>query len=338
MVTGQSFVLYSRLHLVLRNPRILRTVLVIIIIDGICLHGPTILMTIGLQTHPHDSRWEDRMSIMERIQLPWFSIQESAISIIYIVNTVKLLRCTYNIKTISIMRQLIIVMAICVVMDAVLIGLENARDHIAQTSIKGLIYAVKLKLEFAVLNQLMNVAHRGLTGNAHRFGSPDAVLPHHNSNHHDSKNNSNSNSNEQDLPNRSVVKDIDPHEFKFSNITGWPRGRLFGRHPRKVSEALSSERTLSESELVEAHHGIEDSPKVNDEPPNSFQGRGKQKEVLEPPPPSLRSHVSSGPGPGSHLPSVSEEMPPGPVVWEARGESRKELMGEVRKDIIGSAR
>jgi hypothetical protein len=44
MVTGQSFFLYSRLHLVLRMPTRLRLVLIMIIVDAIICHVPICVM------------------------------------------------------------------------------------------------------------------------------------------------------------------------------------------------------------------------------------------------------------------------------------------------------
>ena len=49
MVTGQSLVLYSRLHLVIRDPRKLRWVLYMIIANGLILHVPTAVFTCGVR-------------------------------------------------------------------------------------------------------------------------------------------------------------------------------------------------------------------------------------------------------------------------------------------------
>lgn len=48
MVTGQSLVLYSRLHLVVRDKRRIRWVLYMIIIDVFLFHFPTTVMTFGV--------------------------------------------------------------------------------------------------------------------------------------------------------------------------------------------------------------------------------------------------------------------------------------------------
>ena len=56
MVTGQSLVLYSRLHLVVHDRRKIRWVLYMICIDVVLFHFPTTVMTFGvcftLSIHP----------------------------------------------------------------------------------------------------------------------------------------------------------------------------------------------------------------------------------------------------------------------------------------------
>ena len=44
MVSGQSFVLYSRLHLVLHDRKILKAVLAMIVVDAIIFHVPTTVL------------------------------------------------------------------------------------------------------------------------------------------------------------------------------------------------------------------------------------------------------------------------------------------------------
>lgn len=52
MVTGQSLVLYSRLHLLTVNHRRVRWVLCMIITDAILFHLPTTVLTFGVSSTP----------------------------------------------------------------------------------------------------------------------------------------------------------------------------------------------------------------------------------------------------------------------------------------------
>lgn len=162
MVTGQAFVLYSRLHLVVRNQQTLRLVLSMIIFDAICLHVPTIVFTYGSNS-PNAAFWTPKFNVMERIQLVGFCLQEFVISTVYITSTVRLLGSIYHSMTRKVMFQLLLINCICIGMDIILIGLEFTNNYVGEAAIKPMIYAIKLKLEFAVLNQLMGLTKAGFT-------------------------------------------------------------------------------------------------------------------------------------------------------------------------------
>ena len=170
MVSGQAFVLYSRLHLVVRNPRTLRIILWMIIFDAFALHVPTIVFTYGSNS-PNANAWTGDFNVMERIQLTGFCIQEFIISTVYIVATVRLLGSIYHSMTRKVMLQLLLINCICIGMDIVLIGLEFSNNYVGEASVKPMIYSIKLKLEFAVLNQLMGLTKAGFTEENHFAGN-----------------------------------------------------------------------------------------------------------------------------------------------------------------------
>ena len=173
MVTGQAFVLYSRLHLVVRNPKTLKYVLWMIIVDAIWLHVPTIVFTYGSNSANADF-WTPKFNVMERIQLVGFCLQEFVISTVYIVSTVRLLGSIYHSMTRKVMIQLLTINFICIGMDVILIGLEFSNNYVGEAAIKPMIYAIKLKLEFAVLNQLMGLTKAGFTEENHQHGEQAA--------------------------------------------------------------------------------------------------------------------------------------------------------------------
>ncbi|KAL8871373.1 MAG: hypothetical protein Q9174_002782, partial [Haloplaca sp. 1 TL-2023] len=165
MVTGQAFVLYSRLHLVLRNQKTLRYILCLIIVDAFILHIPTIVFTVGINspTQPARDFWQPKFNVMERIQLVGFCLQETLISILYIKNTIRILGSVYHSMTRKVMIQLILINVVCIGMDLILIVLEFTGEYTGEASIKPMVYAIKLKLEFTVLNQLMGLSKAGFT-------------------------------------------------------------------------------------------------------------------------------------------------------------------------------
>ncbi|KAL3471567.1 hypothetical protein BJX99DRAFT_22972 [Aspergillus californicus] len=157
MVTGQSIVLYSRLHLVIPNQRILRRVLAMIIINVIILHFPTTVLTYGSNLAPESARsgYTNGYNVMEKIQMTGFCIQEFVISALYIWETTRMLRLDPDRGKRKIMYQLVIINSIIIIMDIGLLVVEYMDYYIMETMIKGVVYSVKLKLEFAVLGKLV---------------------------------------------------------------------------------------------------------------------------------------------------------------------------------------
>lgn len=72
MVTGQSVVLYSRLHLVLNDLRLLRAILWMIIIDAFLFHIPTTVTHFG--AYYSQQSFYDASQVIEKIQMTGFCI------------------------------------------------------------------------------------------------------------------------------------------------------------------------------------------------------------------------------------------------------------------------
>jgi hypothetical protein len=103
-------------------------------------------------------------SIYEKVQVTIFFIQELLISGLYIIHTIKILRPEGNIRgkaSREVMTHLIYVNAIIVFLDLTILGLEYSGLYDIQTAYKGLVYSVKLKLEFSILNRLVELTKNG---------------------------------------------------------------------------------------------------------------------------------------------------------------------------------
>ncbi|KAJ5406788.1 hypothetical protein N7465_008072 [Penicillium sp. CMV-2018d] len=161
MVTGQSVVLYSRLHLVLSNQRVLRRVLAMIVINAIILHLPTTVLTYGANMADDASLdlWTKGYNIMEKIQMTGFCLQEFIISGLYIWETVRMLRLDPDRIKRKIQYQLLIINFIIIILDVGLLVAEYLDFYIMETMLKGVVYSIKLKLEFAVLGKLIHLVH-----------------------------------------------------------------------------------------------------------------------------------------------------------------------------------
>ncbi|KAH0835984.1 hypothetical protein AYO21_06840 [Fonsecaea monophora] len=173
-VTGFSLVLYSRLNLVVHDRRIRRAVLAMIVTDAIILHTPIIIFDFGISS-PHPGVWYMPMKVMERIQVVWFSVQETIISLMYIWCTRDFLKDIYSRQTHRVMQLLITAQAVAIVFDIVLITVDCNDMFTLKVVIHPFCYAVKLKLEFIVLNQLLALIKHGIAPSS--FPAPDEESP-----------------------------------------------------------------------------------------------------------------------------------------------------------------
>ncbi|KAF2624391.1 hypothetical protein BU25DRAFT_348163 [Macroventuria anomochaeta] len=178
MVSGQSVVLWSRLHLLTNSRRVLRWTLYMIIINGAILHSITSVLTFASNSNELPQtvlqRFVNGYSVMEKIQMVGFFIQELILSVIYIRETIRLLRLgesiqddvgsfhdgTGQLRNASVrktMYQILAINIIIIIMDLALLGVEFANLYLIETTLKGVVYSIKLKLEFAVLGKLVQI-------------------------------------------------------------------------------------------------------------------------------------------------------------------------------------
>jgi hypothetical protein len=160
MVSGQSLVLYSRLHLVAGNGKRIRWVLYMIIFDAIVLSIPDIILAFLTNRPDAPPSVVNAFSIFDKIQVGAFFIQESIISGLYIYETVRLLGPSGEINRNplrKLLAHLILVNILIFVFDATLLGTEYSGNWEIQTTYKPAIYSIKLKIEFSVLNRLVSI-------------------------------------------------------------------------------------------------------------------------------------------------------------------------------------
>jgi hypothetical protein len=156
LVIPQSVVLYSRLHLIISTPKHDRYVLYMIIFTTIFISLPTI----GLGVAAQASRVPHLLSanlIWDRVQVTIFFLQETIISIWYIVATRSVLQNRSILgeddKTVrTVMRHLIYTNVLVVFLDCSLLGMSYSPYFYVQAAFKPCVYGVKLRIEFSILN------------------------------------------------------------------------------------------------------------------------------------------------------------------------------------------
>ena len=159
MVTGQSVVLYSRLHLVVWDISKVRWVLWRIIVNVCILHVPMAALFLGL--NHGNARFARPAMVYNWIQLAGFCIQDLVICGIYIYEAIRALKCIVRIrgrKGRKVIIHLLWVNVLVVVLNILLL-LTEYKLHYIQVSFKTVVYSLKLNLEFSVLNRLRSLVH-----------------------------------------------------------------------------------------------------------------------------------------------------------------------------------
>jgi hypothetical protein len=148
------------LHLLIRNTFTLRLLLGMIIFNGVVMHAPIAVMLYGANSDS-SGRWVEPYSISEKVQVTVFFVQELILSGLYISETFKIghIQSATRLrhKSRRLKHHVIAVNVIVIFLDITILGLEYATLYDLQTSYKALAYSVKLKLEFTILNRLVDM-------------------------------------------------------------------------------------------------------------------------------------------------------------------------------------
>ncbi|GAM88261.1 hypothetical protein ANO11243_062940 [Dothideomycetidae sp. 11243] len=170
MVTGESLVLYSRLHLLSQHRLLLRFVLWGILINSFVCYVPTTVLDYSSNiVHPGNPVYTNGYSIMERIQMTLLTIQEIAISAIYLVEAYKFLNISFTTdkRSRNIMYELSAINVIIIVLDIALLTVAQLDYFQIEVTLKGLVYSIKLKLELGVLSRLVHIVSGSNSGLHH---------------------------------------------------------------------------------------------------------------------------------------------------------------------------
>ncbi|KAH7126595.1 integral membrane protein [Dendryphion nanum] len=160
MVTGQSVVLYSRLWLVFGggHRKLLKAVKWMIIVDAIVFHGTTMIVVYGSHYGTNRQNFGQAYNYVERVQMVGFCIQEFILSGLYIWKSLDIISTSHNKRSHRLMWQLFSINVIIIILDIGLLAIEFKSMHVLQQTVKGVTYSVKLKLELAVLNKLVELS------------------------------------------------------------------------------------------------------------------------------------------------------------------------------------
>ncbi len=158
----QLLILYSRLHLLTDNHRLQRWVLYLICGCAVFFTLPTWIVVWPAYNPKHTRRWSAPDAIVERINQVGFTLTECAVSGVYFHALSRLLKYKPTVRQRRVFWDLVYVNVAVILLDILTTVLIYLNQLGTSHPVQGLSYIFKFRLEFAVLNQLMAVAARGI--------------------------------------------------------------------------------------------------------------------------------------------------------------------------------
>jgi hypothetical protein len=177
MVTGFALVLYSRLHIICHDRIILRSCLGVILTDTLLFHPPVIIGS------TYNGVYKELILRIGFYLDVFFALQETGLAGLYVYFFIKFVkRSDQERETKSMFNKLVIAECVVFCIEAILLGLLWAPLYLPRESIPPFFYAIKLKLEFYILNLLVQYSqtrHRLANAEINEYpglGGTDSVM------------------------------------------------------------------------------------------------------------------------------------------------------------------
>ncbi|KAI8833169.1 hypothetical protein BJ741DRAFT_613065 [Chytriomyces cf. hyalinus JEL632] len=149
MVTGFAVTLYSRLAII-RVPNFIQTYIRNFIIYNVVFsHFPTTVFTFGANIVGSEF-WVHGYSIIEKIQMTMFCVQEIILGVVYLIYIQK----KFGSRLKSLVSHTIGANIVVLVLDISMLIIEYCNLYKYQIMLKVLVYSIKLKFEFYILTLL----------------------------------------------------------------------------------------------------------------------------------------------------------------------------------------
>jgi hypothetical protein len=147
MVTGYSIVLWSRLSIIIADRRIIWGIFAVIMFDGFVFHSALWTLQYGISTRKGVAQrqpWLDVLNPFERVQITVFTVQECAISAVYMWGVWQLLKDQeHRTKRIRhVLWLLFAVQAIVISMDVIVCVLDLAGYFTLKAIIHSWVYGL----------------------------------------------------------------------------------------------------------------------------------------------------------------------------------------------------
>jgi hypothetical protein len=177
MVTGFSFVLYSRLNLLNPQPFLMRIILAVILVDALLFHVPVFVTVIVSSIKYTPATWKAyHISSFTEVA---FVVQEIALTTLYIYLFLRATReRRHEMATRNVLIQLFVAEFVVLSTDVIVTVLLYAGFYMPRSIIHSFASVLKLKIEFAVLNSLRSYSKSQMArqGNLDWLGPDEAAV------------------------------------------------------------------------------------------------------------------------------------------------------------------
>lgn len=172
--TGQSMVLWFRLHLILHSQCWLKVAFCLIVSNAVICHLPNKILTLDVNVNTF--LWGQPYPFYEKYQLTIFFIQELIVLGICISETFKLIQLRHTTQEPpgcgDLLHLLLFAGIVRALFDTTALGLVYAGCNDVLSSYQPFVYGIKLKMEFAILNQLGDLGAGKKTRHPIQGGKP----------------------------------------------------------------------------------------------------------------------------------------------------------------------
>jgi uncharacterized membrane protein len=168
MVTGFALVMYSRLYIVNVPKKYIQMMKYFIIYNVIFSHFPTTVLTFGANVVKTEE-WVNGYAAMEKLQMTMFCIQEVLLGAMYLHYTRNM---RLNKKITALVRQTLYINIAVLCLDFSMLFIEYIGLYDYQIMLKVVVYSIKLKMEFLILNILVRSLRQNAGTNDTSKGAP----------------------------------------------------------------------------------------------------------------------------------------------------------------------
>ncbi|TWU73483.1 hypothetical protein ED733_000775 [Metarhizium rileyi] len=197
MVVPQGWMLYSRLHLLMQSKKTLLILKYIILFNSVVFSIPTMVIGTLAQATTVNPNLMSINLVWDRIQLIVFFAQETTLSMLYLLQTRKYLKNRQLLQQRhtpsssqatnrsqpkeqkAILWQVVYINILVLALQVALLGIQCANLFYLQSAIKPGIYAIKLKLEFVALNQLIHTVTKPNSAGMYLGSQPKSTTSRH---------------------------------------------------------------------------------------------------------------------------------------------------------------